>query len=96
TEGPFCFCQNSNNNSFWCLRTINSTHNFLYCEFVTGFITYYNLLRDPYQLRNSIYDLEFTTLEELRRQLNKLKSCAGAQHCTLPAHQIHNHIINGI
>ncbi|CAG2175740.1 unnamed protein product, partial [Oppiella nova] len=62
-------------------------------EFVTGFITYYNLLRDPYQLRNSIYDLELTTLEDLRRQLNKLKSCAGAKLCTLPARHIHNHII---
>ncbi|XP_054153780.1 putative extracellular sulfatase Sulf-1 homolog isoform X2 [Oppia nitens] len=95
TKGPFCFCQNSNNNSFWCLRTINSTHNFLYCEFVTGFITYYNLLRDPYQLKNAIYDLEFSTLEDLRRQLNKLKTCVGAKQCTLPVRKhYNNHIID--
>lgn len=43
TAGPFCFCMNANNNTYSCVRTINSTHNFLYCEFITGLITYYNL-----------------------------------------------------
>ena len=42
-EGPFCFCMNANNNTYSCLRTINATHNFLYCEFVTGLVTFYNL-----------------------------------------------------
>ncbi|UXI23198.1 hypothetical protein NH340_JMT09141 [Sarcoptes scabiei] len=50
TNGPFCFCQNSINSSFWCMRTINETHNTLYCEFVTGFISFYDLNVDPYQV----------------------------------------------
>lgn len=59
TQPPFCFCQNSLNNSFWCIRTINETHNFLYCEFVTGFITYYDLLKDPFQVSHSMSSLTF-------------------------------------
>lgn len=43
TAGPFCFCMNANNNTYSCVRTINVTHNFLYCEFTTGLVTYYNL-----------------------------------------------------
>lgn len=42
-DGPFCFCMNANNNTYSCVRTINGTHNFLYCEFVTGLVTFYNL-----------------------------------------------------
>ncbi|XP_022239244.1 putative extracellular sulfatase Sulf-1 homolog isoform X2 [Limulus polyphemus] len=83
TYGPFCFCQNSNNNTYWCLRTINSTHNFLYCEFVTGFIIYFDLRSDPYQLRNAVYDLELFKLQDMRRQLNQLRRCKGAEECTI-------------
>lgn len=42
-DEPFCFCMNANNNTFSCLRTINQTHNYLYCEFTTGLVTFYNL-----------------------------------------------------
>lgn len=43
TAGPFCFCMSTSNNTYNCLRTINATHNLLYCEFITGLVTYYNL-----------------------------------------------------
>ncbi|XP_067121850.1 extracellular sulfatase Sulf-1 [Centruroides vittatus] len=83
TYGPFCFCQNSNNNTYWCLRTINETHNFLYCEFITRFIVYYDLKADPYQLTNVIYKQDVAKIQQLHLQLHKLRKCKGARECTV-------------
>ncbi|XP_003374570.1 extracellular sulfatase Sulf-1 [Trichinella spiralis] len=81
TLGPFCFCQNSYNNSYGCLRTVNGSHNFLYCEFVTGFVSYYDMYNDPFQLHNIVYELSVPMLEQLSAQLDKLRRCHGVEDC---------------
>ncbi|XP_022696955.1 putative extracellular sulfatase Sulf-1 homolog [Varroa jacobsoni] len=96
TDGPFCFCQNANNNTFWCVRTVNRTHNFLYCEFITGFASFYDLRTDPYQLRNTIDQVPRRDLEQMRTSLKRLRRCNGARECTVryrppkTAQSIHN------
>ncbi|KAL3123928.1 hypothetical protein niasHT_001758 [Heterodera trifolii] len=79
--GRFCFCQNANNNSFWCLRTVNASHNFLYCEFVTEEIAFYDLEKDPYQLENAISEQTDNVIEQLSAQLQLLKSCENKAQC---------------
>lgn len=81
TGGEFCFCPNAANNSYWCLRTINASHNFLYCEFITHFYEYFDLNKDPYQLYNIIDEVSPAVLSELHQQLSKMRDCKG-EHCT--------------
>jgi len=77
TEGPFCACTNSNNNTYWCVRNINSTHNYLYCEYVTGMLTYFDLKVDPFQLRNLLYTLTDSDLNYMHRQVTQLRNYSG-------------------
>lgn len=73
-DGSFCACTNSNTNTYSCVRNVNATHNYLYCEFVSGLITYYNLNVDPYQLRNIYLTLTSTELNFMHHQLAVLKN----------------------
>jgi len=79
SDGNFCACTNSNTNTYSCVRNVNGTHNYLYCEFVSGTITYYNLKVDPYQLRNIYLTLSPEELNFMHRQLAVLKN-QGVQH----------------
>ncbi|KAJ8670616.1 hypothetical protein QAD02_001875 [Eretmocerus hayati] len=81
--GPFCFCMNANNNTYSCVRTINATHNFLYCEFTTGLVTFYNLRIDPFEQRNRVTSLSPLEKSYLHDQLEHLKGCRGTYDCTV-------------
>ncbi|XP_023289788.1 extracellular sulfatase SULF-1 homolog isoform X2 [Orussus abietinus] len=83
SAGPFCFCMNANNNTYSCIRTINATHNFLYCEFTTGLVTYYNLRVDPFEQWNRVSSLTTAERSYLHNQLEHLKGCKGTRDCTV-------------
>lgn len=83
SEGPFCSCMNANNNTYSCLRTINATHNFLYCEFVTGMVTFYNMKVDPFQQWNRAHMLEPKERDWLRDSLSELVRCKGSAQCAI-------------
>ncbi|XP_075146298.1 extracellular sulfatase Sulf1 [Haematobia irritans] len=86
-DSPFCFCMNANNNTYSCLRTINSTHDYLYCEFTTGLITFYNLLIDPFETLNRASSLTLAEKSYMHDTLAKLKNCKG-RSCTIKRPQI--------
>ena len=48
-----CACD-AVNNTYKCLRTINATENSIFCEFDDDvhMVEYYDLLKDPFELRN--------------------------------------------
>uniref|UniRef100_A0A8C4PYC1 Sulfatase 1 n=1 Tax=Eptatretus burgeri TaxID=7764 RepID=A0A8C4PYC1_EPTBU len=81
TLGTFCACTSASNSTYWCVRTLNTTHNTLFCEFATSTIEYYDLDVDPYQLRNTASLLPTYLTDWYMTELQALRSCRGHKQC---------------
>jgi N-acetylglucosamine-6-sulfatase len=86
--GPFagglvCSCQDATNNTYACVRTLNSSSDSVFCGFddALGFEEHYDLRSDPWQMKNTAADLPAGQAAELRAQLARLKSCKGSAAC---------------
>ncbi|XP_038052020.1 extracellular sulfatase Sulf-1-like isoform X2 [Patiria miniata] len=84
TLGHMCMCLNAVNNTYQCLRFLNETHNFLYCEYVTKFLEYFDMRpdHDPYQKVNAIYNITDDYRRFMRDELANFRFCSGASNCT--------------
>jgi len=92
-DGPdFVSCNNAKNSSFSCLRTISESDDYLYCEFVTGFIEYFDIRRDPYQLRNRAHKLSAEKKYNLKTFLKHMRNCKGTESCNQHPTQILNRV----
>nr|XP_020443069.1 N-acetylglucosamine-6-sulfatase-like [Monopterus albus] len=76
---PDCVCEDAYNNTYACIRTLDSEHNLQYCEFADSesFVEVYNLTSDPHQLQNIVKQVDPSVLQIMNQRLIKLQSCAG-------------------
>ncbi len=64
-------------------RTISSHENTQYCEYEdsVGFVEYYDLSSDPYQLFNFGPQMDEGLRQKYKAKLNRLRGCKGSQEC---------------
>ena len=87
----FCYCQSASNNTYMCLRTVNETHNFMYCVFENErmdygkreLTEYYDYKGDPGNVMNQFYRLRSWQVAVFDKMLNILKRCSGMIGCNM-------------
>ncbi|KAG7218755.1 hypothetical protein INR49_007292 [Caranx melampygus] len=74
---PDCVCEDAYNNTYACVRTLDTQHNLQYCEFADSesFVEVYNLTSDPHQLENIVKKVDPAILQTMNQRLIKLQSC---------------------
>jgi len=83
-DGPtICVCQDSTNNTYSCLRAINASVNFRFCEFADAASTveYFDYASDPYELVNLAPTMNAGLKATLHSRLAEAKACVGAKQC---------------
>ena len=94
---PYCSCQDAMNNTYACMRTVNASANYRYCEFQlqpaaavdsgvsgaapTPFVEYFDISVDPYEMTNAAANLSPSTAAQLHAQLQTLMTCVGTAAC---------------
>ncbi|XP_049594906.1 glucosamine (N-acetyl)-6-sulfatase (Sanfilippo disease IIID), b [Syngnathus scovelli] len=76
---PDCVCEDSFNNTYACVRTLDGRDDMQYCEFADSesFVEVYNLTSDPHQLENIVKKVDPAVLQTMNQRLIKLQSCQG-------------------
>ncbi|XP_017962763.1 N-acetylglucosamine-6-sulfatase-like isoform X3 [Drosophila navojoa] len=74
-----CHCQDAWNNTYTCIRDFRYKLDRIYCEFydTEHFIEAYDLIQDPYQLKNIAYELLPSERTEYGFLIANLTICAG-------------------
>ncbi|KAJ1530549.1 hypothetical protein ONE63_005437 [Megalurothrips usitatus] len=74
-----CKCQDARNNTYVCVRTIGANQDSVLCKFndAQGFFEAYNLVHDPYQMKNIAFEMKETQMKRGIKILKKLQACRG-------------------
>ena len=69
------------NNTYTCLRTLNSDENSIYCYFIDSedFVEVYDLSGDPYQLENKAATVSPELLVERKNMIDRAKASRPAR-----------------
>jgi N-acetylglucosamine-6-sulfatase len=80
----WCTCQDTANNTYNCVRILNSTMNTQYCEYTleNNFVEYYDLAQDPWQLVNLGNSMAPALKSELSDLLASAVACKGKDSCS--------------
>ena len=80
---PWCSCQDATNNTYSCVRILDIPRNRseMYCEWDTGEIEMYDLIADPWNMKNLKNSLDDDTRSKLSSRLDELRHCKGDLGC---------------
>uniref|UniRef100_A0A7S2DDX7 Sulfatase N-terminal domain-containing protein n=1 Tax=Octactis speculum TaxID=3111310 RepID=A0A7S2DDX7_9STRA len=73
--------QDTANNTYGCVRSINSTKDYQYCEWDSGEVEYFDVTEDEWQLHNLAPGMSPDLRAAYHAKLEKLRGCDGRAGC---------------